>query len=139
MSNLERLSFSIEQPLADRLANLVRQSGYANRSEFIRDLIRSQLVKQEWQRNHEVVGTITLIFDHHVRGLTEKLVELQHHHHTAILASTHVHLDQHLCVETLMVRGKAGRVRQIADMMRRPKGVLHSELSMSSTGRELEH
>lgn len=139
MSNLERLSFSIEKPLANQLDKLVKQSGYANRSEFIRDLIRSQLVKQEWDRDQEVVGAITLVFDHHARGLTEKLVELQHHHHTAILASTHVHLDRHLCAEVLLVKGKADRVKHIADMMRRPKGVLHSELSMSSTGKQLDH
>lgn len=139
MSELERLSFSMDQQLAERLDRLVRQSGYANRSEFIRDLIRGELVKQQWDRNHEVVGTITLIYDHHVPGLTETLVALQHDHHTAVLASTHVHLDRHLCAEMLLVKGKAGRVKQIADMMRRPKGVLHSELSMSSTGRQLEH
>ena len=139
MSELERLSFSIEKPLLAQLSRLVRENGYTNRSEFIRDLIRSHLVKQEWDRNRQVVGAITLVYDHHVRGLTNRLIELQHRHHGAILATTHVHLDEHVCVEVLLVKGKAAEVKRIADLVRRPKGVLHSDLSMSSTGSGLEH
>ena len=139
MADLERLSFSIEKPLLDRLNQLVRASGYANRSEYIRDLLRAQLVKEAWDRNQEVVGAITLVYDHHVPGLAEKLVHLQHHRYANILATTHVHMDGHICVEVVLVKGRAGQVRQIADLLRRPKGVLHSELSMSSTGRKLGH
>ena len=137
MSDLERLSFSIEKPLLDRLNRLIKTGGYANRSEYIRDLIRGQLVKEQWDRNEQVVGAITLVYDHHVPGLAEKLTHLQHHKHANILATTHVHMDSHICAEVILVKGKAGQVRQIADLLRKPKGVLHSELSMSSTGRKL--
>ena len=139
MTDLERLSFSIEKPLLDRLNQLVKAGGYANRSEYIRDLIRGQLVKEQWDRNQEVVGAITLVYDHHVPGLSEKLTHLQHHRHANILATTHVHMDKHVCVEVILVKGKAGQVKQIAELLATPKGVLHSELSMSSTGVKLGH
>lgn len=137
MSDLERLSFSLERPLLERLEKLQRDSRYTNRSEFLRDLIRSRLVEREWERDQEAVGTVTLVYDHHVRQLNEKLTALQHDHHDVILATTHVHLDHDRCVEVILVRGRASRIRAIADGLRRHKGVLHAELSMSSTGREL--
>jgi len=137
VGDLARLSFSLEQPLLERLEALRRETGYANRSEFLRDLIRARLVDRAWERDEEAVGTITLVYDHHARGLTDKLTDLQHDHHEVILATTHVHLDHHRCVEVILVRGRAARIRAIADGLKRHKGVLHGELSMSSTGREL--
>jgi CopG family nickel-responsive transcriptional regulator len=137
MSNLARLSFSIEQPLLERLEKLLSESRYENRSEFIRDLIRGQLVEQEWERNQEALGTITLIYDHHMRQLAEKLTELQHEHHDEVLAATHVHLDHELCAEMIMVKGRARLIRALADRLRQQKGVLHATLSMSSTGKKL--
>ena len=137
MSELVRLSFSIEKPLFKQLEKLAKASQYANRSEFIRDLIRSRLVGTEWERNEEALGTVTIIYDHHSRRLSEKLTDVQHHHHPAILATTHVHLDEHLCSEMIMVKGKADQIRKIADLLGRQKGVLHASLSMSSTGKKL--
>jgi len=137
MGRVERLSFSLEAPLLERLERLVRDGRYANRSEFIRDLIRDRLVAQEWELNEEALGTITLVYDHHARELNRKLLDLQHDHHGAVLASTHVHLDPHLCAEMIMVRGSAEHLRQLADLLRQQKGVLHATLSMSSTGRRL--
>ncbi len=48
MSDLARLSFSIEEALVEKLERMVKRSHYANRSEFIRDLIRSKLVEEQW-------------------------------------------------------------------------------------------
>ncbi|MCF7855501.1 MAG: nickel-responsive transcriptional regulator NikR [Candidatus Pacebacteria bacterium] len=137
MSDLVRLSFSIEKPLYAQLEKMVAESAYENRSEFIRDLIRNRLVTEEWDADKEVVGTITLIYDHHRRMLSERLTDLQHHHHEAILASTHVHLDPHMCAEVIIVKGNAGLVKRIADELRQQKGVLHAELSVGSTGEHL--
>ena len=137
MSDLVRMSVSIEKPLLERLERLARQSKYSNRSEFIRDLIRSRLVEQEWERNEEALGTVTLIYNHHIRQLSEKLTDLQHDHHGAVLATTHIHLDRHLCAEMIMIKGPAAQIRRLADLMRRQKGVLHTSLSMSSTGKRL--
>lgn len=137
MPDLERLSFSLERPLLERLEKLRADAGYANRSEFLRDMIRGRLVDRAWELDEEAVGTITLVYDHHARRLNERLTDLQHDHHEVILATTHVHLDHHHCVEVILVRGRAGRIRAIADLLGKQKGVLHSGLSMSSTGHEL--
>ncbi|MFA6244314.1 MAG: nickel-responsive transcriptional regulator NikR [Candidatus Hydrogenedentales bacterium] len=137
MSELERLSFSIEKPLMTKLEKLVRAARYTNRSEFIRDLIRSKLVEQEWETDKEALGTVTLLYDHHVRGLSDRLTHLQHDYHSNILATTHVHLDHELCAEVIMVRGKANLIRQLATAMGREKGVLHAALSLSTTGKQL--
>lgn len=137
MSDLVRLSLSIEKPLFDQLEKLVKKSGYENRSEFVRDLIRDRLVKGEWDKDEEVLGTITLVYDHHRRQLTEKLIDLQHHHHAHVLVTTHVHLTHDLCAEVILVRGQASLIRKLADAIHQQKGVLHSELSMTSTGSEL--
>lgn len=137
MSELIRLSLSIEKPLYDRLEKLVKESNYENRSEYVRDMIRKQLVEKQWDQNQEVVGTVTLVYDHHQRNLSHKLTELQHDHHGAVLATTHVHLSHHLCAEMILVKAKAKEVRKLADQMRQQKGVLHAELSMASTGEDL--
>lgn len=137
MPELTRLSFSIECSLEEKLEELVAQSGYGNRSEFIRDLIRDRLVDREWQQNGDTVGTITLIYDHHAGTVAEKLTDLQHDHHDLVLAATHVHLDHQLCAEVIICRGKSSEIQAIADNLRRQKGVLHGALSMSSTGADL--
>lgn len=135
MAELVRLSFSIDQSLAERFEELVQQSEYGNRSEFFRDMIRERLVADEWEIGEgEAVGTITLVYDHHSRGVNEKLTDLQHANHDAILATTHVHLDHNLCAEVIICRGRPSVMRSICDRLRQQRGVLHGALSMSSTG-----
>ncbi len=138
MTDLMRVSFTIEKSLYDELEGLLATSRYGNRSEFIRDLVRERVVQDSWRRNEEAVGTITMIYDHERRELSGKLVHLQHHHHDAILATTHVHLSHDLCVEMIMTRGRAERIEALADALRREKGVLHVSVSMSSTGQRLK-
>ncbi len=138
MTSLERVSISIEKRLLTRLEKLIKSSRYTNRSEFIRDMIRSKLVEQDWaNERREVIGTITLIYDHHRRELSEKLTDIQHDHHDEVLASTHVHIAHDRCAEMIMVKGRVDRVRALADRLHREKGVLHAELSMSATGDSL--
>lgn len=137
MPDLVRLSLSIERPLFEQFERLVKSSRYTNRSEFVRDMIRRELVTEEWEANAEVLGTLTLIYDHHVRGLLDRLNDLQHEHHAHILAVTHVHLDADLCAEVIILRDKARAVRALTDALRQLKGVLHAELSMASTGETL--
>jgi len=137
MAGVVRLSFSLEKPLWDRLEKLVEEGQYANRSEFIRDLIRDRLVQQEWERDEEAVGTVTLVYNHHARGLSDRLTAIQHDYHHVIITSTHVHLDHDLCAETVVVRGLAQKIKTLADKLRQQKGVLHASLSLSSTGKNL--
>jgi CopG family nickel-responsive transcriptional regulator len=119
------------------MQKLLQRSGYANRSEFIRDLIRERLVEEEWKSNEEALGTITLIYNHHKRQLSERLTDLQHDYHEEILVSTHVHLNHDLCVETVLVKGRAEEIEELANRLRKEKGVLHASLSVGSTGEQL--
>lgn len=132
---LVRLSMSIEKPLFEQFERLVEQHGYANRSEFIRDLIREQLVHQDWEAGRrDMIGTITILYDHHTYQLSKKLTDIQHDKHEMFLATTHLHLTHELCAEMIMVRGKPERIREMADRLRQQKGVLHAALSISSMG-----
>ncbi|MFW6146110.1 MAG: nickel-responsive transcriptional regulator NikR [Planctomycetota bacterium] len=137
MSDLVRFSVSIEQPLFEQLEAQVADSEYSNRSEFIRDLIRNHIVEEQWRSNAESLGTISLLYDHHSRGLSERLTHEQHHFSGEVLATTHVHLDEHLCAEMIMVRGRGRDIKALADRLHREKGVLHARLATGSTGRNL--
>lgn len=138
MSKLTRLSFSIEEDLMRKMSRLMKRGRFKNRSEFIRDMIRSRLVELEWEKDAEAIGTITLVYDHETRRLSDKLTQLQHKHHNAVLATTHVHLDQHLCAEMIMVKGRAHVIQDLSEVLGQQKGVLHASLSMSSTGKQLK-
>jgi CopG family nickel-responsive transcriptional regulator len=132
-----RTSFSVEKPLLEAFEKLARGRGAANRSEFFRDLVREKLVEKEWKEDRECLGTITILYDHTKRTLSEKLVKLQHGHFHSILASTHVHLDHDLCAEAILIRDRASRIREMADLLGRQKGVLHAALSLGSLGRHI--
>ena len=127
MSDLVRVSLSIEKPLFERLEKLVADSEYRSRSEYVRDLIRSRLVEQEWSSGRTLLGTISLIYDHHARGLSDRLIHQQHH----------LHLDENLCAEMIMVRGRGKDIKALADRLRREKGVLHAKLATGTTGKDL--
>lgn len=138
MSELARIGVAIDSDLLSRFDQLIGERGYANRSEAFRDLIREELVKKSWGSvASEVVGTVTLVYDHHVRMLNEKLTDLQHDHHKNILSTLHVHLDHDNCLEVLIVKGKAGTVQKIADALISTKGVKHGSLTLTTTGLEL--
>jgi CopG family transcriptional regulator, nickel-responsive regulator len=89
--------------------------------KFVGDMVRDLLVKGEWDKHEEVLGTITLIYDHHQNQLSEKLTNLQHEHHDAVLVTRHVHLSHDLCAEVIFVRGRANLVRQLADAIQQQK------------------
>ncbi len=138
MRNTVRFGISIEEKLLTSYDRLIENKGYMNRSEAIRDLIRAALVESKWEAgDEETVGTVTLVYNHHVRDLSDKLTEQQHSHHDQIISALHVHLDAHNCLEVLVVRGKARDVKKIADELIRVKGVKHGKLVMTTTGEEL--
>lgn len=133
MAQLERVSLAIEKDLLDRFDALCERRGRQNRSEAIRDLIRSQLVEEEWRTDeNETVGTVTLVYDHHKRDLSDKLTETGHQHHDAIVASMHVHLDHDYCLEVIAMRGRAHDLRHLAEHMIGMRGVKHGKLVMSA-------
>ncbi|HAA35142.1 MAG TPA: nickel-responsive transcriptional regulator NikR [Firmicutes bacterium] len=138
MSELIRFGVSISESLLEAFDRLIVKKGYNNRSEAIRDLIRNQMVEMAWEKeDEEVAGTVTLIYDHHVRGLSDLLLELQHNYHHLILSTMHMHLDHHNCLEVLAVKGMAREVRQVAEKLISVKGVKHGKLTITSTGKNL--
>ena len=138
MAELTRFGISIDDRLLKRFDALIAKKGYGNRSEAIRDLIRGALVEEQWAReDEETVGTVTLVYDHHTRDLSDKLTEQQHSHHNAIISALHVHLDAHNCLEVVVVKGKAREVRRLADELIGTKGVKHGKLVTSTTGKDL--
>ena len=138
MADLTRFGISIDARLLDRFDRMIEDKGYVNRSEAIRDLIRSALVDEEWARDdQEIVGTVTLVYNHHTRDLSDKLTEQQHSHHDEIVSALHVHLDAHHCLEVVVVRGKARQVKRLADELIGTKGVKHGKLVTSTTGQDL--
>lgn len=139
MSGLSRIGVAIDTDLLDKFDRLIGQRGYTNRSEAFRDLIRDELVEKTWESpDSHVVGTVTLVYDHHVRMLNEKLTSIQHDYHHAILSTLHVHLDHDNCLEVLVVKGRAGDVRKVADSLISTKGVKHGRLTITTTGAELK-
>ena len=138
MADLTRFGISIDEKLLQDFDVLISEKGYKNRSEAIRDLIRDTLVQRQWEHSEQqTVGTITLVYDHHQRDLSDKLMESQHHHHEAILSTLHIHLDQHHCLEVVVVKGKPAEITRLAHELIGAKGVKHGKLVTTTTGENL--
>lgn len=140
MSELSRIGVAIDSDLLEKFDALIAKKGYTNRSEAFRDLIRDDLVRENIAApGAEVVGTITLVYDHHVRTLSERLMETQHRFHKQIISVLHVHLNHNSCLEVLVVRGKSEEVQQVSDLLIATKGVSHGKLSMTVAGSGSSH
>ena len=124
---------SIDSELLQRFDSFIADKGYENRSEAFRDLIRDRLVGSVVVAGGAlVVGTVTLIYDHHTRLLPEKLTDLQHESHSIVISTLHAHLDHENCLEVVVLRGKSRDVQKLADRLISTKGVQHGRLVMSS-------
>lgn len=137
MSELFRFGISLPKDLLDKFDRLIREKNYTNRSEAIRDLIREDLVKKQWQEGKEIAGTITMIYDHHKRELVNKLMDIQHDFGGIIVSTQHIHLDHHNCLEIIAVKGRPQQAQELADTLKAVKWVKHTTLNMSSTGRDI--
>lgn len=137
MEKLFRFGVSLEKGLLDKFDKLIRSRNYTNRSEAFRDLIRQELIKKEWQEGKEIAGAIMLVYDHHKRELVNKLTDIQHDFHDLIISTQHIHLDHDNCLEIIAVRGKSSEAQKLSDILKSIKGVKHTALSMSTTGKEV--
>jgi len=138
MSEIVRFGISMDDRLLAKFDKLIEDKGYKNRSEAVRDLIRNALVEEHWANDREeAVGTVSLVYDHHTRELSDKLTEHQHSHHRNIISALHVHLDAHHCLEVVVIKGRAGEIKRLADELIGTKGVKHGRLMTTTTGREL--
>ena len=132
MAELTRFGVSIDAALLKQYDTLLQEKKYANRSEGIRDLIRNALVQEEMEDPEKVfVGSIILVYDHTIRELTKRLIDLQHHHHILFHSTLHIHLDHDNCLEVLVVRGKKKLLQQLSDQLIGTKGVKHGKLVLT--------
>lgn len=134
MSTLIRTGISLEQDLLERFDQVIKQKGYGSRSEALRDLVRDHFVEEEVATNRIVVGTITLVYDHHQPKLSEQLVSAQHDYKGQVLATTHVHLDHHNCLEVIILKGHGTDVKKFSDQLLSLKGVKHGKLVLTNAG-----
>lgn len=135
MPQLERIGVSLDRELLAKFDELIAKQGYQSRSEAIRDLVRGQLSQQQLENpKAKAVGAVFLVYDHHATKLTESLIELQHRHTPAeslqIISSLHVHLDEHDCLEIIVLRGCVGEIHKVADSMLSMKGVKLGRLNV---------
>jgi CopG family nickel-responsive transcriptional regulator len=133
MGDITRFGISIDSDLLASFDRLLTQKGYQNRSEAIRDLIRNALVEEKTVGGQEeMVGTLTMVYNHHVRDLADKLTEQQHQHHQQVISALHVHLDAHNCLEVLVLKGSSAEINRLADELLGVKGVKHGRLFLTS-------
>lgn len=137
-TGVTRFGISMSSELLNKFDSLIESKGYTNRSEAIRDLIRDYLVEQEWQEDQETIGTVTMVYNHHVRELTESLTAIQHEYYDYIISSMHVHIDEHNCLEIAIIRGRGSKVKEVADRLISIRGVKHGKLIMTTTGKGLD-
>ncbi len=137
MEQLARFGVSMAPELLEQFDALIAEKGYANRSEAIRDLIRGAVAERRWEdEQSEVAGAICIIYDHH--GNAGRLVaDTQHEAYRSIVSTTHVHLSHDSCLEVLVVKGRAGELRSLADAVTRVKGVKFGRLILGTTGENL--
>jgi CopG family transcriptional regulator, nickel-responsive regulator len=133
-----RFSVSLPSALVSKLDVMVGQKGFGNRSQAIGDMVRDALIEHSQKSGAaEIAGTITLVYDHHKANVQAALTDIQHDHHEIIVSTLHVHLDHHNCLEVLVVKGKASRVKAIADALIAARGVKHGKLTVTTTGKDL--
>ena len=137
MSDLVRISMSLERDLCERFDRHLRAQGYPTRSEAVKALMRQSLVEEAWAGNEEVAGAVVMVYDHHRKDVMQKMVNIQHGFGEAIVSTQHVHLDHRNCLEVVVVRGKAAEIEDLAAALRSAKGVKHSSLVMTSAGGNL--
>ena len=135
MDRVTRIGVSLEPDLLDEYDRHIRREGYTNRSEAMRDLIRARLVERSWEEGRgQVVGTVTVLYDHHTPGLVQKLLEVQHGNPIRIFSTMHVHVDHRNCMEVIAVAGEAKGVKAFADGTRAIRGVKRCELIVAGAG-----
>jgi CopG family transcriptional regulator, nickel-responsive regulator len=138
---MERFTISLDEKLASEFDKLIRERGYLNRSEAVRDMLRGKMDTLRLQDSQApfCVASLSYVYNHHERDLAERLTELQHNHHDLVVATTHVHLDHDNCLETVMLRGKTEVVRRFADALIAERGVRHGQINLVPVDEDAGH
>ena len=138
MGKTIRFGISLDSDMLEKFDELCEEKCSQTRSEAIRDLIRNTMVQKEWENlNKEMVGVLSLVYNHHQSDLAQKLTEIQHDSLDVIVTSLHIHLDHHNCLEVLILRGTGSQIKETSQRLISTKGVKHGQLSLSTTGEDL--
>ncbi len=139
MSALKRFGVSIEKKLLKKFDSYVKSGGYRNRSEALRDLIRKELVDNQWvsEEDEMVAGAIILVYDHHQKELVDNIINIQHDHYKVIISSQHIHLDHRTCLEVIVVKGMISELFGLENKLKVVKGVKHAQLAKSTLGKDI--
>lgn len=129
---MQRFTISLDDELAVQFDALIAAKGYVNRSEAVRDLIRGELGDAYLQTSQSAwcVASLSYIYDHHDKTVTERVLSLQHDHHDLVITSLHTHLDHAHCLETVILRGRTHRVSDLAQQLMALRGVRHGGLRL---------
>jgi CopG family nickel-responsive transcriptional regulator len=119
----------MDRTLLERFDDVVRERG-STRSAVLCDLARAEVVRALIVDPVEAVGTLTLIYDHHVRDVAERLTEMQHSLGHKVHSTMHVHLDHDRCLEVIVLKGRSDLLRELSDRMIATPGVLHGRVEL---------
>lgn len=133
MSDIIRFGVSIEQDLLENYDRLIAGRGYATRSEALRDLIREALIQQKIDADSatQVLGSLTLVYDHHAGNLMHEMTHIQHRFHELILSVMHLHVSHDDCMEVIALRGAAAEVVKLANGLISLKGIKNGKLFLT--------
>jgi CopG family nickel-responsive transcriptional regulator len=136
MNKLIRFGVSMEKQLLAKFDEFIAKKGYTNRSEAIRDLIRKNIVEEEWLKGELVAGSITLVYNHHQKELLDKIIDIQHDFYDVIISTQHIHMDHNNCLEIIAVKGLVEKIKSLYNSISILKGVGYSSLSKATTGKK---
>lgn len=138
---MERFTISLDEQLARQFDELIRQQGYQNRSEAVRDMLRQRLEADRLEQGAApyCIASLSYVYNHHERDLASRLMTIQHDHHDLGLSTMHVHLDHDNCLETVILRGATAQVRCFAEAMIAERGVRHGQLNLVPVDMDMQH
>ncbi|HVP24597.1 MAG TPA: nickel-responsive transcriptional regulator NikR [Methanomicrobiales archaeon] len=124
-TDLSRIGVSLPQKLLDQFNEILTIRGYSSRSEGIRDAIRAYITHYQWMSDvkGDRQGVITMVYDHHQKGLTQMLLDIQHDYAYVIQASLHSHITHDRCLEVILLRGEGSELKHVTERLMSQKGV----------------
>lgn len=135
MSQIKRFGISLDGDLLKKFDKYIKRENYHNRSEAIRDLLRKELIEYEWEKGKDIVGVISMVYDHHMRDIVNKIIDIQHKFPNIVKASQHIHIDHHNCLEVVIAEGLSDHIKQLASQLKALRGVKHCVFTPTTTGK----
>ncbi|MCX7917000.1 MAG: nickel-responsive transcriptional regulator NikR [bacterium] len=138
MEKLKRFGVSMNLELLRKFDDFIKKHKYKNRSEAIRDMIREKFVEEEWEKDRNVAGCIVIVYEHDVREIVDKIIDIQHKFSRNIISTQHIHMDKENCMEIVAVKGKVEKIKELYFYLKALKGVKYSAITKATTGKRIE-